>query len=95
MGLHALAAQGHKIEAHSVSHQRAPTYVENHGLAAYLADEALPSIDALRAEGFDVTTYAYPYGARTGELDGALLEHVSIVRSVSFTWSTVSDPCPD
>ena len=95
-GLHTLASRGHAIEAHSMRHQRAPSYVENHGLAAYIEDEALPSIDALRRDGFDVTTYAYPFGARTAELDRALLEHVSLVRSVSFTWTTlVADPCPD
>ena len=92
--LHALARLGHTIEPHSVKHQRAPEYVEDHGLAAYMEEEALPSIDALRAEGFDLTTYAYPFGARTSEIDRALLERVSLVRSVSFTWNAISDPCP-
>ncbi|HEY5925260.1 MAG TPA: polysaccharide deacetylase family protein [Kofleriaceae bacterium] len=94
--LHELAARGHAIEAHSANHLRAPRYVEDHGLAAYVADEALPSIDALRGEGFAVTTYAYPFGARTRELDRALLDHVAIVRSVAFTWTSIAtDPCPD
>jgi hypothetical protein len=93
--LRELARRGHAIEAHSARHLRAPLYVEHHGVAAYLRDEALPSIDLLRADGYDVTTYAYPYGARTGELDAALLRHVLRVRSVSFTWSGVADPCPD
>ncbi len=94
-GLHALAAGGHAIEAHSLRHLRAPLYVERNGLAAYLRDEALPSIELLEAQGFDVTTYAYPYGARTGELDRALLRHVDRVRSVAFTWTGPADPCPD
>ena len=93
--LHELARLGHAIEAHSMRHQRAPEYVEDHGLAAYLRDEALPSIDALAADGFDVTTYAYPFGSRTHELDQALLDHVSLVRSVAFTWTAISDPCPE
>jgi hypothetical protein len=94
-GLHALADAGHAIEAHSVKHLRAPLYVEQNGVDAYLTDEALPSIELLEAEGFDVTTYAYPYGARTGELDRALLRHVDLLRSVTFTWSGPADPCPD
>jgi hypothetical protein len=93
--LHTLADAGHAIEAHSVNHLRAPLYVEQKGLTAYLRDEALPSIRWLRDDGFDVTTYAYPYGARTDELDDALLQQVSLVRSVAFTWSGVADPCPD
>jgi peptidoglycan/xylan/chitin deacetylase (PgdA/CDA1 family) len=93
--LHELANRGHAIEAHSVKHMRGPLYVEQHGLAAYVADEVVPSIDVLRAEGFDVTTFAYPYGARTGELDRAILRHVPLVRSVSFTWTSIAtDPCP-
>lgn len=93
--LHELAARGHAIEAHSVNHLRAPLYVEQNGLTAYLRNEALPSIDWLRDEGFDVTTYAYPYGARSDEIDSAVLERVPLVRSVSFTWTGVADPCPN
>jgi len=94
--LHELARLGHTIEAHSVKHLRAPQYVEERGLGAYVADELVPSIDGLRDDGFEVTTFAYPFGARTSELDNAALEHVQIVRSVSFTWtSPATDPCPN
>lgn len=93
--LHALADRGHAIEAHSLRHLRAPLYVEQKGLTAYLQDEALPSVRLLRAEGFPVTSYAYPYGSRTSELDAAMLEHVDLVRSVSFTWTGPADPCAD
>ena len=92
--IRALADDGHDIEAHSVLHLRAPSYVEDHGLRAYLADEAVPSIDLLRAAGYPVTAYAYPFGARTDELDRALHKHVTILRSVSYAEDGVSDPCP-
>ncbi len=68
--------------------------VEENGLGAYMKEEALPSIDALRADGYDVTSYAYPYGARTSELDDALLKHVAVLRSVSFSIEGAIDPCP-
>ncbi|MEO8703799.1 MAG: polysaccharide deacetylase family protein [Kofleriaceae bacterium] len=89
-----LADDGHAIEAHSVKHLRAPLYVEEHGLDAYLADEALPSIELLRADGYPVTAYAYPFGSRTDELDHALLEHVPILRSVTFSMQGAVSPCP-
>ena len=93
--LHALADAGHDIEAHSILHLRAPQYVEEHGLQAYLDDEAQPSIDLLRADGFDIVAYAYPFGARSAELDRSLLERVTVLRSVSFPWSVgVESPCP-
>lgn len=92
--LRELAADGHDIGAHSVDHFRAPMYVEDHGLAAYLKEEALPSIQVLRDDGYDVTSYAYPFGARTSELDDAMLAHVPLLRSVAFSVQGVADPCP-
>jgi hypothetical protein len=95
--LHQLAADGHSIEAHGLRHQNAPAYVEQHGLDAYMEEEALPSIQLLRDDGFDPVAFAYPFGSRTGELDDALLEHVQMLRSVSFSIESplVTDPCPE
>ena len=95
--LRALASHGHAVEAHARDHLRAPDVVDARGLAAYLRDEALPSIDELRADGYPVTSFAYPFGARTRELDAALLEHVTRIRSVSFSHDgpAIVDPCPE
>lgn len=92
--LRQLADDGHDIAAHSATHLRAPAYVEEHGLAAYVADEGLPSIEVLRADGYDVTAFAYPFGARTDELDRALVAHVPILRSVAFSLQGAVSPCP-
>jgi hypothetical protein len=89
-----LAADGHDIAAHSVDHLRAPSYVEEHGLTAYMRNEALPSIYLLRDDGYNVTSFAYPFGARTNELDDELLEYVPVLRSVAFSLEGVVDPCP-
>ena len=80
MKLEELAAAGHDVQAHSVNHLNAPDYVKEHGLAAYLSDEALPSIQVLEDAGFAVRAYAFPFGASNDELDDALLEHVDLVR---------------
>jgi hypothetical protein len=89
-----LASDGHDMEAHGVAHRRAPTYVEDNGLGAYMKDEAIPSIDVMRADGYEITAYAYPYGSRTSEIDHELLRHVSVLRSVSFSIEGAVDPCP-
>jgi peptidoglycan/xylan/chitin deacetylase (PgdA/CDA1 family) len=90
-----LASEGHDIEPHSVSHQRGPLYVEEHGLAAYMDDEVGPSIDLLIGDGYDLTTYAYPFGARTDETDREILKRVTQLRSVALAWdSPVDSPCP-
>jgi Polysaccharide deacetylase len=92
--LQQLAADGHDVEAHSITHSRAPEYVEAKGLAAYIDEDVVPSIDLLRDDGYDVTTFAYPFGSRTTETDHAIFEHVRLIRSVAFTWSGVESPCP-
>jgi len=94
--LHQLAADGHDIEAHTINHLRAPDVVADRGLVAWRDHEALPSIDVLADDGFArPIAFAYPFGARTDETDRALLDHVAVLRSVSFSFSApVSDPCP-
>jgi len=92
--LRQLAADGHAVEPHSVLHLRAPQYVEDHGLSAYVAEEFQPSLDALVADGYDITTFAYPFGARTDETDRALLDHIQLLRSVAFTFEGEGGPCP-
>lgn len=78
-----LAGLGHDIQGHGVEHLSAPQYVAEHGLEAYLRDEALPSIDALVADGLPASVFAYPRGERTDEIDRALLEHVDLVRTTA------------
>ncbi len=83
--LHTLYADGHSIEAHGVHHVDGPSYVAEHGLDAYLADEVVPSIDILRADGFAPVAFAHPGGARTDAIDAAILDHVRLVRGISST----------
>jgi hypothetical protein len=93
-GLKLLAADGHDVEPHTVLHLRAPDYVESHGLNAYLHDEVDPSIEVLRNDGFEVNAFAYPFGARTSELDAAIAKRVPVIRSVDFTYTGAESPCP-
>jgi hypothetical protein len=92
-----LAAAGHDVEAHSVEHQRGPTFVEQRGLRAYLEEEVLPSIDLLRADGYEVLSYAYPFGVRTSETDDAILGtgSVEMVRALAKPNQLRANPCPD
>jgi hypothetical protein len=94
--LHALAADGHAIEAHGMGHRDAPDFVDRHGLDKYLAKEIDPLLDAMHADGFAPTTFAYPYGDRTGELDHALLERFTLLRSLTYLDRSLinSAPCP-
>jgi peptidoglycan/xylan/chitin deacetylase (PgdA/CDA1 family) len=95
--LQAMADKGHDIEAHSTYHRRGPSFVDEYGVRAYLDEEVLPSIDQLRADGYEVLSYAYPFGARTSETDEAILDtrQVEMVRSLSRANELRANPCPN
>ena len=78
--LRQLADAGHDIEAHTVHHLNAVDYAESHSVAAYIDDEVVPSIEALEADGYEVTSFAFPFGASNDDLNAAVLEHVQRVR---------------
>ena len=75
-----LVALGHSVEPHSVNHIHARDYVRDHGLDAYIADEVVPSIDDMRAEGYSTTTFAFPFGETSDEITTAVLQHIGRVR---------------
>jgi hypothetical protein len=94
--LRQLADAGHDVEAHSIMHQRGPGYVEQHGLQAYLDEEVLPSIELLRGDGYEVVSYAYPFGVRTEETDHAIIDSgsVELVRALAKPNELRANPCP-
>jgi len=81
--LHQLYAEGNSIEAHGVNHVDEKKYVAQYGLEQLIAEEIVPSIEILRADGFDPHAFAHPGGAHTREIDEAILEHIDLVRSIS------------
>jgi hypothetical protein len=80
--LDVLASDGNDVEPHGAAHQRATSYVAARGLAAYLADEVQPSIDAIRRAGLSAAgSFAYPFGDHSPIVDGAVLTRVDRVRT--------------
>ena len=88
--LHALADDGHAVEAHTLHHLRADCYPE--GPEAYVRDEVLPSLDALRSDGFAAESFAYPGGDRNDASDAAIAPHVRYLRGTarSCTYATAA-----
>lgn len=80
-----LASDGHDLQPHSINHLHATEYVAEHGLDAYMNDEVLPSFEALDAEGYPPTTFAYPFGDHDDAIDEAILAHVAHVRTTLGT----------
>jgi peptidoglycan/xylan/chitin deacetylase (PgdA/CDA1 family) len=75
-----LAAVGHAVEAHTVEHLNAVDYTRSHTIDDYIDREVLPSIAVLSADGYDVSSFAFPYGASTSMLETSVLRHVARVR---------------
>lgn len=85
--LQEIAAMGHVIESHTVDHYNAVEYEAGSGVQAYVDNEVVPEIEALRADGYNPTAFAYPFGSRDDALDAAILQHAAMVR-------TTPGPCP-
>ena len=80
---------GHEIGGHSINHFNAREYVQGNGISAYLETEILPMINLMEADGFQLTSFAYPYGARTAQIDQALLPYFEILRG---TFNAAREP---
>lgn len=82
--LRILAAAGHAIEYHSTAHLNAEAYSAENGVEAYINDDILPGLAAMRADGYNPRVFAYPFGARTAATDEAVLRQFPLARASHF-----------
>ena len=68
-------ARGHEIGFHTTGHANLTELTEEE-----VYEQAIAPIEAFREAGFEFTTFAYPYGAYTDELNQLLLQHYNVVR---------------
>jgi len=83
--LRRLSDDGHDIEYHSTQHLSAVDYAAAHGVESYVANEILPALRAMRAEGYPTTVFAYPFGARNADTDAALARYFTRLRAIRTT----------
>lgn len=79
-----LQKEGHEIAAHGYHHYNAVKFVNKNGIDAYMKQEIDPMIVSMKRLGFNVTTFAYPYGERSEALDKALSKDYKIIRGRAF-----------
>ncbi|MEO8255557.1 MAG: polysaccharide deacetylase family protein [Flavobacterium sp.] len=79
-----LQRQGNEIAAHGLHHYNAATFLKDHTIDDYLKEEINPMMSLMNFYGLKVSTFAYPYGARTKALDAALLKKFKIIRGRAF-----------
>lgn len=58
--LRLLRADGHVIGCHGLNHVDALDYSKKHGIEKYIDDEILPAMEAMAAQGFSPTHFAFP-----------------------------------
>jgi len=84
MKLHQLQNENHEIAGHGYHHYNAIKYVAKNGINQYLKKEIDPMMISMKKKGFHVTSFAYPYGERSNELDKALEKKFTIIRGRAF-----------
>lgn len=82
--LHQFVKEGHEIAGHGYHHYNAVKFVKKYGIQAYMDQEINPMIASMKKKNFNVTTFAYPYGERSDELDRALSSKYKIIRGRAF-----------
>ncbi|MFD1602828.1 polysaccharide deacetylase family protein [Flavobacterium artemisiae] len=75
---------GHEIAGHGYHHFNAVKFTAKYGIKEYINQEINPMMVSMKKKGFHVTTFAYPYGERSDELDKALSSRFKIIRGRAF-----------
>ncbi len=87
--LRSLEEDGHEIACHSANHLDGKAFVENNSVKSYLEHDILPAISLMKEKGFQVRSFAYPFGSRNEELDLSLLKEFLIIRGLTHTTSKI------
>lgn len=82
--LRQLYSNGHEIGGHGLHHLNALNYVGNNGMESYMNTEITPMVQLMNQEGYIISSFAYPYGARSKQLDNELGKHFSILRGTTY-----------
>jgi peptidoglycan-N-acetylglucosamine deacetylase len=80
--LRVLQGDGHEIGSHGALHVIAGNYIMANSYQAYLENEIDANTRSLQKNGFEVNTFAYPYGADFWFTDRLLLKKFKTLRSV-------------
>lgn len=82
--LQELYDKGHEIGGHGLHHLNALNYVGMYGMKSYINTEITPMVQLMSEEGYTLTSFAYPYGAQSKELDIELGNYFSILRGTTY-----------
>lgn len=78
-----LQADGHEIGCHGLNHLNSVDYKDSIDLL--IESDIKPALEILKNYGFDVVSFAYPYGSSTPKIDSAFIHHFQYLRKA--TWN--------
>lgn len=73
------AERGHEIGFHTINHVDLKTVSADEVYA-----QAIAPMEVFREKGFELTSFAYPYGSYTEELNELLLQHYRVLRGAYY-----------
>jgi peptidoglycan/xylan/chitin deacetylase (PgdA/CDA1 family) len=79
-----LQNNGHEIASHGTKHYNALEYLSNNPMEEYIKEEILPSLNKMQKDGLNITSFAYPGGVRSVEIDLALFDYFSVLRGTTY-----------
>lgn len=87
-----IQAMGHEIGCHSLYHLHPHKFLEVFTIQDYMQYEVIPALRQMKAYGFKVDSWAYPYNAYTPNLVKEISNYFKVQRSRStgFLWE---NPC--
>lgn len=75
--------RGHEIGYHTANHPDLVKEVDKRGMAQVETREINSDLQLMKADGYKVTDFAYPYGSHSIELDNCLLRKFNSARALS------------
>ena len=82
-GLNLLKKDGHEIACHGMNHIDSQNYADS--AYKYYEDEVAPAIKKLNELGFQIVSFAYPFGKSPATVDSFLQKHIRYLRKA--TWN--------
>ena len=79
-----LQNNGHEIASHGTNHYNALSYLSHNSIEEYIKNEILPSLNEMKIDGLNITSFAYPGGVRSVEVDLALFDYFSVLRGTTY-----------
>lgn len=78
-----IEARGHEIAYHTANHLDMSKEAAKAGMASLEEREVKSDLTLMRADGYVITDFAYPFGSHTSQLDNCLLRSFKSVRALS------------